>query len=70
MITAPNDQSYTKNGRLAGWLKFLAIPGAPCVLAANRPAHRRQAEKDEPQPQVFFATGLLNLKPEPFSEST
>lgn len=29
-----------------------------------------QTEKDDPQPQVLFTPGLLNLNPEPWSPST
>ncbi|AUX24781.1 uncharacterized protein SOCEGT47_053210 [Sorangium cellulosum] len=31
---------------------------------------RNQTENDDPQPQVLFTLGLLNLKPEPWSPST
>src|SRR5688500_8195021 len=42
----------------------------PPALAARVGGDVRQTEKLEPQPQVDFAVGLLNLKPAPYSPST
>jgi hypothetical protein len=62
------------------FLAFLAVraahgeSGGPGICSREPLGRALRAvtytEKEEPQPQVLFTPGLLNLKPEPCSPST